>query len=178
MSIDDDAGTTILAGPVGVATRCTPGRFAGEARFAAWLAGWLIEARGVHPFWHHWHLSACHLRDVPGLPRAVIHAPGVTHELICYALDSARDPRPDDPQTWCRLDPYNFAFQFVASSDERARSFCDAVAGALVAGQLFLEPMGIQGARDLHAQILMLALEELDPTPADAPARPCHLEQP
>ena len=172
-----DNGTRMRVGQIGVAVACSMDDET-RARFPASIANWLIEARNVHPFWQHWHLSAISLADFPGHPPAVIDEPGVTHELALWALDPEPGPLPDRPDTWWQLLPVNFIFQFVASSDERARAFCDAIAGALVNGQMLLEPLGVRGARDAHAQILMLALEEIDPTPDDAPARPCHLGQP
>lgn len=95
---------------------------------AGWPAGldtWLLHCPAAHPFWSWYVMTACSLRDIPGMRPAQIRTPGATHELLVFAMDPAWLPGPD----WCskgagrwhsrRLTPQNLAWQAAADSDEQ-----------------------------------------------------------
>jgi hypothetical protein len=100
----------------------------------AQICGWIIEADWAHPAWHSYYLSAVHLRDMPGLPKAVIHLAGATHEVMLYALNPAHTPRLDAVPR-C-LTPGNFHAQWVAESDEAAAAKVEACVDDIIAGKL------------------------------------------
>jgi hypothetical protein len=83
----------------------------------ATLAGWLIDAPGQSPAWHHYLISVIHLRAIPGAPPAHIRRPGATHELILCALDSLANPTVNDVETIRHLTPLNAQVQFAATDD-------------------------------------------------------------
>lgn len=82
------------------------------------LPCWIVEAAYAHPVWSNYAILAVALREVPGVPKAVIHAEGATHELMLFALDPDHPPAVDDLPRM--LQPVNFAAQFTEADDAAA----------------------------------------------------------
>lgn len=106
-----------------------------------WPAGldmYLVHCPSAHPFWSWYVVSGCSLAPMPGLPPAKMHRPGMSHEVMVFALDP--DFKPDDD--WCSagdkrwakhlLTPANLCEQFGDLTDDQAnelvwllvRAFC------------------------------------------------------
>lgn len=108
-----------------------------------WAAGvttWFLDVPGQTPFWRHYLLSVIHLRDLDGVPPAVIRIPHATHELMLWALDPRPGPVPTDHTTWSILRPFNVAEQLQLPSDESAKHIGLLAAKAVVTGYLPAEP--------------------------------------
>ena len=118
----------------------------------ATLGGWLVDAPGPHAFWRCWLVSIVHLRDMPGQSKPpTLREPGMTHEVISFAIDPASIPDPDaHPRELRLLHPLDFAVQFRASSDALAMRVMHAAMGAVASQNL--HPDGDYGY--LWAQLL------------------------
>lgn len=80
------------------------------------VALWVVFAPWAHPHWAYYSISTCHLRDEsPEAPKAKIHLPSATHEIIVAALDPQRVPNLTNPLA-TRLEPINFAGQWIAQA--------------------------------------------------------------
>lgn len=106
----------------------------------AHIGGWFIEAPGQSPAWQHYLLSAIHLRPIEGVKPAVIREPGATHEFLLLAMDPARNPHPENPDSWSYLRPYNLMQQVIASNDAAVAKILDGAARAVAEGRLWAEP--------------------------------------
>lgn len=108
-----------VAGPFGQAEQLDVPQTA-----PATLSWWLITAPAYHPLWSQYVLSVVTLDDQPGMPPALLHFPGATHELIVFALNPGEPPRritAEDLQRgdWAGyLRPVNIVHQFTATNDE------------------------------------------------------------
>lgn len=91
---------------------------------SAMVEGWIVDAPGWSPLWHHYFVCVGHLRDLPGMQIASKRFTQATHELRVDALDPAKYPKPDDPKTWAFLSPPNVVWQFACDTDEQAAKAC------------------------------------------------------
>src|SRR5262245_62073132 len=88
---------------------------------------WVFSAPWAHPLWSQY---AIFLYDLTTAfeKTPVIHKPGVTHEVVCYALSPDHPfkvPEGDaDPEESAiiPLTPPNFGYQFVAVDDAAAQA--------------------------------------------------------
>lgn len=85
-------------------------------------------------------LQVIHLRHIPGTHPPYINTPHATHEVVLQALNPDANPVWDNPNTWHRLTPLNFADQFQLPSDEAAVTMTEMAARAVVDGVLWAEP--------------------------------------
>ena len=58
----------------------------------AGLDSWIITAPCWHPLWSQYNLGVVSLADHPGIPKAKLQRPGVTHELSVVALNPEHGP--------------------------------------------------------------------------------------
>jgi|SRR2546429_6517914 len=108
-----------------------------------WLATigtWFIDAPNQSPAWRHYVLSAVHLRPIDGVKQAVVKEPGATHEFLLLALDPAKHPDPQDPDTWSFLQPFNLVQQLTLHDDAVAARLLDLCATEVAHGRLWAEP--------------------------------------
>lgn len=105
-----------------------------QAQLQTSVDGWIVQAPYAHPVWHSYWVACVTLRDVEGLPPAVIHRPGATHEIIVYALNPEKPTTIDEPVHF--LTPSNFVGQFTAWSDEAAREIIGRVVRDIIDGIL------------------------------------------
>jgi hypothetical protein len=98
------------------------------------VASWIVEARYAHPIWHSYVIAAVALRDVPGVPKAVIHRPGATHEVMVYALNPDKPRAVNDGPRF--LTPANFHGQWIAGSDAEAARFIEETVQLVIDGNL------------------------------------------
>lgn len=89
-----------------------------DPRKAVSLPSWIASAAYAHPMWSHYWIFGVALREAPGVPPPVIHLAGATHEVLVVALDPKYPPAIDVFPRF--LTPFNFAGQFIASSDDDA----------------------------------------------------------
>lgn len=101
---------------------------------------WFIEAPGQSPTWSHYLLSVVHLREVVGVPAAVVNVPGATHEVMLFALDPGQNPEPGRAESWSPLFPLNVVLQLELPNDAAAAELCGLAAQAVVDGLLWAEP--------------------------------------
>lgn len=128
-----------LTGPYGTARRIP--RAAYSDSHPAGLDGWIITAPCWHPLWSQYNLGVVSLADIPGLPPAKLHRPGVTHELSVAALDPDHGPydaRNLPPGGLRFLTPINIAEQFT-TTDDQARRLAQRCARDVVYGVLIPE---------------------------------------
>lgn len=104
------------------------------------VAAWFLRCPGQSPAWDCYALSIVHLRPAPGMPEAIVHVPGSTHELLVTALDPQRDPQANRPRTWRHLTPINVCQQLQLPDDKAAAELAYQAALAVVAGILPAEP--------------------------------------
>lgn len=106
---------------------------------AACVACWWLHCPGQSIAWEHYVLSVVHLRDLPGVPPAVIRLPHATHEVHLAALDP-KNADPYDTDTWVRLQPYNLIDQVQVPSDDDASELAHLCAREVAEGRLWAEP--------------------------------------
>ena len=91
------------------------------------IALWLIEDN-VNIAWHQYLINVVHLRQAPGVKPAKLFVPGVTHEMMCFALDPSNgDYTVDDIEKAFpnRLEPINMVYQFTAEHDAAAFGYIE-----------------------------------------------------
>jgi hypothetical protein len=114
----------------------------------ACLGRWNLTLPGQSILWDRYMLAVVHLRDFPCMQPAIKEAPGMTHEIMVFAIDP-KYPEVDFEDGGAGvLEPVNHVCQFVAASDSRAVAAAEFMVYRLVNGQEFAEPAGIMGARD------------------------------
>lgn len=89
-----------------------------DPRSAVSLPCWIASAAYAHPMWSHYLIIGVALREVPGVPKAVVHLEGATHEVMVFALDPDHKPAVDDMPRM--LQPINFTGQFIEADDASA----------------------------------------------------------
>lgn len=101
------------------------------------VAQWIIEASWAHPLWHSYWLVLTHLRPIEGVPEAKLYLPDATHEIVLFAMN-ADHPRQAAIETGNvqRLEPANFAAQFVENNDEVAAQRIQTVVSMICNGHL------------------------------------------
>lgn len=104
------------------------------------LAGWLMTLPGQAAMWNNYVVATCHLRSIPGVKPPVKDYPEAEYEVVIYACDPERNPRPDDLNSLLPLLPLNLSWQFHGCGDEKARDVARYVAEVLVAGAIPAEP--------------------------------------
>ena len=114
----------------------------------AQLAFWLLYAPGFSPAWDHYMISVVHLRPVDDEPPVKLHYPSAEYEILVAALDPRPNPVVDNPRTWRSLG-VNYVEQFDGVTDELAILVAKNVAELLTQGSLYVEPVGIRGAREM-----------------------------
>jgi hypothetical protein len=107
---------------------------ADDPRNLSHLCTWIVHAPWSHPHWPVVAVMACNLRDVPGMPPAIINLPGATHEVMVYAMNPGMPVTVDGDMHF--LQPGNFVGQFKATSDDAARAIIEDTVRKIVAGQL------------------------------------------
>lgn len=104
------------------------------------LGLWLIEAPFVHAAWSYHAADIVHLRDVSGLPPAILQRPGATHEFTMHALDPKFENfyDPSDIETLHNhlLVPVDVHEQLVLPSDQRALDVARTAIQKCVDGEL------------------------------------------
>lgn len=78
----------------------------------ATVALWIVFAPWAHAFWSYYLIGASHLRLCKALPAPKVYAPGLTHEVLVFALDPETVPDTLDMRRNRKLDPINFAGQW------------------------------------------------------------------
>lgn len=130
-----------LTGPAGRAFRVPD-----NAENPAALEQWIITAPDWHPIWDQYLLGLISLADMPDMPEMPPpkrQRPGVTHELVVFALDPEDGPyRPESfvgriPAEFV-LTPVNVVEQFTCT-DDQARHLVRLCANAVVHGRLVPE---------------------------------------
>jgi hypothetical protein len=114
-------------------------RFGVPAEKDSRLAVWLIEAAWAHPIWHSYLLSLVHLRPLGRGGATLRYLDEATHELCLWALDADADRRAviaSSSSAEARLEPLNFAAQFVEISDELAAARVQRTVQQICDGQL------------------------------------------
>lgn len=104
------------------------------------VCSWIVDAPWAHPAWSQYLITACHLRDVEGLPRPIKFDDRATHEVIVAALDPRILLTPENSS---RVEthlgavvPLNFVGQWRAKSDEEAAGNIKGVVNQIVRGNL------------------------------------------
>lgn len=128
----------------------------------AGIAIWLLNIPGPSPAWDHYALSVVSLQDYPGIPKATLHYPEAEFEVMFVAVDSKKNPQPDDMNSISFLRPLNYLEQFHGVSSEEAAMVARVLVKAFVVGKLFPEPQGIVGARKMFRKTLDLTLEIIE----------------
>lgn len=108
-------------------------------RTPAHLVVWFLSVESNMP-WDAYVLSLIHLRDEPSCPPAKKKRPDCEHELVLWALDPTKKPRPNDTNTWSLLTPPSTQVQLGGVNDEAAIVFTDAVVTWILDGVFFAEP--------------------------------------
>jgi hypothetical protein len=88
--------------------------------YEATLAMWLINARGYHPFWSWWTVSAVHLRPIEGVKLAHKQYPHAEYEIMIFAIDPRNGYVPDPDKAldgYPFLQPVDLVHQFHGISD-------------------------------------------------------------
>ena len=112
------------------------------------LSRWQMVIPSAHPMWSRFVLMCASLADFPGVPPAKKQFPEATHEITVFAID------PNFPQEkWEQggigvMEPVNHVWQFC-STDAIAEELMEHIVQMLIDLELFVEPSGIAGARDL-----------------------------
>lgn len=117
------------------------------------VATWLVHCPHLHPAWSYWLVSLCHLRDVEGMPTAIITRPTSTHELLILALDPASPPDPDRADTMQPLQGPCVLEQFGPVTDDEARAALEELMLAVVRDELSPET---EWRSDWHHRLLRL----------------------
>ena len=125
----------------------------------AGIAIWLMHIPGPSPAWHHYALSIITLQDYPDIPKATLNYPEAEFEVMVMAVDSSKNPQPDDLKSISFMQPVNYIEQFHGVSSEEAAMVARVLVKAFVEGKLFPEPQGVVGARKLFRKTLDLTLE-------------------
>jgi hypothetical protein len=81
--------TTWQEGPFGRADRVPPTTHADNP---ATLDQWIITAPFWHPIWSQYVLGLVSLAELPDTPPPYLQRPGMTHELIVFALNPEHGP--------------------------------------------------------------------------------------
>jgi hypothetical protein len=105
-----------------------------EELLPLYVASWIIYAPYAHPAWHSYWLNCMSLRNLEGVPPALIYRPDATHELILLALNPAHPTTIDEQPHF--LTPTNFAGQFPAQSDSHASAIIEQTVRDVVNGIL------------------------------------------
>lgn len=112
-----------MEGPHGRAWRCSLSAIRESLKLSsdedATVCVWVVDAPWAHPLWRTYVIAAIHLRPTRLLPNPKVNLEGATHEVIVYALDPGREPDLLNPGS-TRLNPANFAGQWLAASDVEA----------------------------------------------------------
>lgn len=145
-------------GPFGTATRITA-RGPDPAQTAT-LATWLVHIPSASPAWSDYQVSVVHLRDIPDTREVTRQYPEAAYELMMYALDPDRHPRPDDVETLVPLHPLNMVIQFHGISDEDAGGLAEACARAMCLGILAAEP-DFEPQRQLWRDMIRNSIEHI-----------------
>lgn len=76
------------------------------------VAMWIVYAPWAHAFWSYYLIGGIHLRPSAALPAPKVYSPGMTHEVIVFALDPETVPDTVDTSKLQKLRPVNFAGQW------------------------------------------------------------------
>lgn len=130
----------VLSGPAGTATELI---FKGKPERPDWeatLGKWFLHCPGQSPAWDCYGLSMIHLREIKGVPPAIIRLPHATHEILLMAYDPDANPVATDVRTWRKLTPINLMEQVQLPSDDAARELLASCALEVIRGNLWAEP--------------------------------------
>jgi hypothetical protein len=113
------------------------------------VAQWILRCPGQTPAWDTYVVSTVHLRDIPGVPPAVLNIPGASHEFSIWALDPSSlgisSPLEVlltrvEGEGFQFLRPSNYVKQYVGLTDSEAEQATDLLAEAILIGSLPAEP--------------------------------------
>ncbi|MFF3891356.1 hypothetical protein [Streptomyces sp. NPDC001914] len=132
-----DLDITEASGPCGTAVRVPAETHADNP---AVLDQWIITAPCWHPVWTQYLLGLISLADLPDTPPAHLQRPGMSHELVVFALNPEHGPYDAAAFTSqhaaeCVLTPVNVVEQFT-STDTQARNLTALCAKACTDGIL------------------------------------------
>lgn len=105
------------------------------------IASWLVNVPGAHPFWSHWLVGMCSLRDIPGVPPAKRSYPEAEFEFLIASIDPSEMPSPmPEVGKACGgfplLSPFDVVFQFHGVIDADAGRICELAVRAMCDGRL------------------------------------------
>ena len=111
---------------------------------------WVLHLPGHHNFWNHYLLLVITLADLPDCKPATKRFPEATHEFVIGALDP-RIPAEEleKGERLHMLQPVNYVLQLQLKDDAEALALAEEAATGFVNAQVFGEPGGIQGAREM-----------------------------
>src|SRR5574340_355778 len=89
------------------------------------LIGWIVYGPSYHPLWDYYYIGCVFLKDIEGMPPAIIHLEGATHEVFVIALNPDHTPALNDGLYM--LTPINFSAQFISTDEEALKKMEDAV---------------------------------------------------
>lgn len=93
---------------------------------------WVVTAAFAHPAWSQYFVSLCDLTTPTAKP-PVIARPGMSHEMMVYAIDPAKPVKLwADHQPSLLLQPANHGYQFPAANDDAALKRVQAIIDAVV----------------------------------------------
>lgn len=99
------------------------------------VCGWVVYAPWAHPIWANYWILCIHLRSCPNMPEPKINLEGATHEVFVYALNPEETPDLLHPDR-TRLNPLNFAGQWMAGTDLDAEEKIERTVDEILAGTL------------------------------------------
>ena len=130
-------GIPDIEGTFGQAWRCNMTEIHMRLKISAdqdaTVCAWIVDAPWAHPLWRSYLIAAIHLRPTKALPHPKISLSGATHEVFVYALDPGREPNLLSPAS-TRLEPANFAGQWIAASDIEAEEKIEACVREIICG--------------------------------------------
>lgn len=105
----------------------------GERPFGA---VWVLNLPWAHPFWSQYLVTLADLTTPLEKP-ATIARPGMTHEVIVWAIDPEKPVEKwADRQPGCLLQPANHAYQFKADDDKAAHERIAKMVSAMIGRRL------------------------------------------
>lgn len=99
---------------------------------------WVLQLPTAHPIFKQYLVSCISLADITGIPKAIVHLPGATHEIAVYAMNPD-DENPTLQKLPSILQPPNFVGQFIAANDAEAYSRTNATVFEVMVGVLLID---------------------------------------
>jgi hypothetical protein len=106
----------------------------------AGLSSWIVNVPGAHPFWSHWMVAVCHLRDLPGVRAANKKYPEAEFEFIIASINPESCPNPTVARALVEglplMSPIDVVEQFHGVKDEDAARVCEGAIRAIIDGHM------------------------------------------